>query len=882
MTFRQSKTGRAGTTRNSSKKLGQSARYRRLKIESLENRTLLHGSFDLDDFEHTAGCACGCCGGIHGFVTPTDGADGGEVEAAGALHALTEIPVLNSNAGAAASIYLDFDGHFESNWGSYSNITTPVYDIDGDDTTFSDAELSRIHDIWTRVAEDFAPFDINVTTVNPGDFSNGTALRVSIGGNGSWIGSYGGVAYVNSFTNAVVNTAYVFTDNLANGAVKYTAEAISHEAGHAFGLRHQSDYDANGNKTAEYSNGDSANGGWAPIMGVGYYQARTTWHNGANSLGSTSFQDDMSVLARSANGFGYRTDDHANSYISSTALSGTSFTDTGIIEQMSDVDYFSFSTGAGQITLSIELEAGITNLDSVLELRSANGTLIATIDPSGTFESTYTGTVAAGDYHLVVRSTGEYGSVGQYTVSGEVQAPPNNYVNNNSSNSDYALANGVLTVNGTNGDDLLEFFAGSTYRIVINGNTYNFQANDVSSIQFDGLSGNDRVVLTGSSAKEILRTQADAVSFEGIGFLLQASDVEDIVAYGGIEDYAFFYDTAGDEFLLAKPLWVRMTGSGFSNLADGFGTTVAYSSGGNDMAMMYDSAGIDAFLARPQYAFMRGSGFQNYASGFNDVRAYSTAGGLDRAFLYDSAGNDTFFGRPDYTYLRGSDFFSYATGFSRVYGYAINGGTDRAFMYDSAGNDIFVGRGTAGYLYGSGFFNLASGFDLVYAYAISGGTDAVSMLDTAGNDTFLGRSNDTYMSGTGYFNYARGFDRVYANAAYGGIDRAVMYDSIGNDSFVGTSTYATMIGNGFYNYVRGFERVDVLATAGGHDVARFYDSSENDTFYGQGDFGSMKGSSYYNNVRGFDRLDIFGNAGGVNRLNVSAVNYLFANYGMWN
>ena len=34
------------------------------------------------------------------------------------------VPVLNSNPGAPASIYLDFDGHFESAWGGYRNVST--------------------------------------------------------------------------------------------------------------------------------------------------------------------------------------------------------------------------------------------------------------------------------------------------------------------------------------------------------------------------------------------------------------------------------------------------------------------------------------------------------------------------------------------------------------------------------------------------------------------------------------------------------------------------------------------------------------------------------------------------------------------------------------
>ena len=57
-------------------------------------------------------------------------------------------------------------------------------------------ELDNITSIWTRVSEDFVPFNIDVTTVQPavlaegvpiGD-ANGVAMRVSIGGDGDWFG----------------------------------------------------------------------------------------------------------------------------------------------------------------------------------------------------------------------------------------------------------------------------------------------------------------------------------------------------------------------------------------------------------------------------------------------------------------------------------------------------------------------------------------------------------------------------------------------------------------------------------------------------------------------------------------------------------------------
>ncbi|HLQ46015.1 MAG TPA: fibronectin type III domain-containing protein, partial [Planctomycetaceae bacterium] len=343
----------------------------------------------------------------------------GTITAVGATSPLSSIPVLNSLPGAAASLYLDFDGDSEASWGSYSNIVQPAFDQDGDPTTFSDSEVTAIQNIWKYVAEDYAPFKINVTTVQPASFANGVAERVSIGGDGAWSGgSYGGISYIDSFTNSISNESFVFPKNLANGNTKDTAEATSHEAGHAFGLQHQSQYSGT-TKVNEYYAGPGD--GTAPIMGNSYSATRGLWWDGT-STSSTTIQDDMAVISRSANGFGYRADDHGNTASTATALtvSGGQFSGSGIITTTGDVDYFSFNTSAGSITINVDVLANVNDLDAKLQLFDANGGLLQTSDPSTSFGASMTTTVAAGTYRVAVSSHGGYGDVGQYTISGTI------------------------------------------------------------------------------------------------------------------------------------------------------------------------------------------------------------------------------------------------------------------------------------------------------------------------------------------------------------------------------------------------------------------------------------------------------------------------------
>jgi len=66
-------------------------------------------------------------------------------------------------------------------------IVTPPFDKDGLPDSWSTQELNDIVFIWRAVAEDYAMFDVDVTTADPGPavMSSGNALRVAIGGSSS-------------------------------------------------------------------------------------------------------------------------------------------------------------------------------------------------------------------------------------------------------------------------------------------------------------------------------------------------------------------------------------------------------------------------------------------------------------------------------------------------------------------------------------------------------------------------------------------------------------------------------------------------------------------------------------------------------------------------
>jgi len=333
-----------------------------------------------------------------------------------------EVPALESYPGAAAKLYLDFNGHSEPAWGAFHDIEIPAYDIDGDPSTFSNAEVLNIIAIWRRVAEDYAPFNINVTTIDPITLSESTDLRVAIGGDGAWTGAVnGGISYTGLFADATTpHVVFVFSDNLGGGNARMVAESISHEAGHAFGLDHQSVYDADGNLTEEYNPGDADH---APIMGDSFGAQRGVWWYGPNDQSATTMQDDMAVIAGAV---GWRPDDAGDTPDLATPLDVNNqfVTGGGIIGKMSDVDAWSFETDDGTVMFQVSVPAGINNLDAKVELLDANGNeVVSWQDPAGSYDALLVATVPSGSYRLMVGSHGAYGDVGNYLISGVVVPP---------------------------------------------------------------------------------------------------------------------------------------------------------------------------------------------------------------------------------------------------------------------------------------------------------------------------------------------------------------------------------------------------------------------------------------------------------------------------
>ena len=338
------------------------------------------------------------------------------------------VPALRSRANAKGVLYLDFDG---------AVVTDPFW-ANGATINALPSGLSdeKITEIWKVIAEDFRPFDVNVTTVES-DYTNGkigSRMRCIFTPTADAAPTAGGVAYLGSFKWSGTTPCWTF-NGTGSSATRTTAVHVasmtgSHEFGHTFNLRHDGDTSQTGSSGVYYAGHGTGVTSWGPIMGAPFTASVIQWSKG-QYLNANNTEDDLAIISGTFFGVGYLPDDYASTTSLAQNIPQSSrgtISVAGIIEQNTDSDVFRLDCGKGNITVSALGASPEPNLDIQLALLNSSGTIIASANPTGTLAASLTASLTQGIYYLKVFPGSEpdgstvgyttYGSIGSYTLSG--------------------------------------------------------------------------------------------------------------------------------------------------------------------------------------------------------------------------------------------------------------------------------------------------------------------------------------------------------------------------------------------------------------------------------------------------------------------------------
>ena len=209
-------------------------------------------------------------------------------------------PAQGSRPGAPVTVYLDFDGQTleGTNWNDQYDIPTLNF------APAASADTAFIAAVWAGVAEDYAPFNVNVTTTDPGaaalykesadDNQYGSHVIITDSYDETLPPAAGtsGLAWGGGTGSDYLTGALVFTEGA--GGASATAAGIagvaSHEAGHNFGLEHDG---IDNSPTGEYYY--PIEGLWGPLMGTTFDVPISQWSNG-DYAGATNTEDDLAVI----------------------------------------------------------------------------------------------------------------------------------------------------------------------------------------------------------------------------------------------------------------------------------------------------------------------------------------------------------------------------------------------------------------------------------------------------------------------------------------------------------------------------------------------------------------------------------------------------------
>lgn len=389
-----------------------------------------------------------------------------------------------------------------------------------------------------------------------------------------------------------------------------------------------------------------------------------------------------------------------------------------------------------------------------------------------------------------------------------------------------SLTNGVLTIEGTNSDDQIQFQQGAVIDVTLNGTNYQFDSAGVSEIVVVGAGGNDTIDATFSSDlnQSVLRTSRLDVS--AANFEFSANGVENInVTSNGNEGLLTVRDSAGHDTVRANYDNVSISGTGFNHNASGFSRVNVISTEGHDQIAFTGNEGNDRFIAEDGRTVLRNGESRIVARNFEHISVIASAG-EDIALISDTSGNDYIELSGQSFYVETDDFRIWGGGFERIDATS-TAGFDTIRLNGSDAADRLVHVTDTTNVQNNWYNNTARGFTTVAVFG-NGGNDIAEIQDSTGDDHFFTHGDQANFTSSSDRLFTNGFEKVIVNADQGGYDVATLIGTVGADIVYATAT-ATRLNNvvGIETIASQFEEVNV-DTGEGSDLSQLTGSDQRD------------------------------------------------------
>ena len=254
------------------------------------------------------------------------------------------------------------DTAWNDNYNGGQPISYEPYDYNGDTSFFDEDELYRIWLGWKEMSEDYAPFDVNVTTdplvynATPSEFRSQIIATTTTTRDSFYTANAGGVAFLGVFGRQI---DYYKTGWTFNSSIGSLGPTHSHESGHQMGLRHD------GTSSLGYYSG---HGVWGPVMGAPFGKSYIQWSKGEYADANNT-EDDLQIIAQV---LGVVSDQNGDDFSVATPISFNSdytqslVTPSGIFN---DSDFYTFTLNEEkllQLNVKSELSYNLENRASNL------------------------------------------------------------------------------------------------------------------------------------------------------------------------------------------------------------------------------------------------------------------------------------------------------------------------------------------------------------------------------------------------------------------------------------------------------------------------------------------------------------------------------------